>query len=132
MRHGKYSTYLAALMLAIAASSATHAATPAADPVATSKALNALLAASNNAIPESSTCYGSYGQEGAATVKDLVAMQLAYLYSGKNTIKGHCTATQCTLSIAHAAGDDVSSAVIKFKLVRGKANAATLRCVITP
>jgi hypothetical protein len=132
MRPEKYSSCFAAAMLAIAISGSAHAATHAAGPVATSKALNALLAVSNDVIPQSSSCHGDYGQEGAATVKDLLAMQLAYLYSGKNTIKGDCTATQCNLSIAHAAGEDMSSAVIKFKLARGKAKTSTLSCVMTP
>lgn len=102
---------------------------------ATRKALTALLAAANDPIPRSSSCHeghGAYGQPGPATVKDLLAMRMAYLYAGSNVIEGHCEqAQQCTVSIRHAAGEDVASASITFAVKTGKAQVATLRCVIT-
>jgi hypothetical protein len=102
------------------------------DPAATAQALGALLAASNAVIPASSSCQGHYGQTGKATVKDLLAVQLAYLYSGNNVIQGNCQSRQCTVTITHAAGEDVSSATITFDKVRGKARISTLQCLMTP
>lgn len=103
-----------------------------ADPVATREALAALMASSNSPIPENSTCHGNYGQSAKPTVKDLIAMQLAYLYAGENTIEGRCLADSCAITIKHASGEDRSSATITFKLRHGRANAASLRCLITP
>ena len=123
---------LALLALAAIAFSQITAARSAIDPAATGKALSALLTISGENIPESSSCQGNYGQQGKATVRDLLAMQLAYLYTGKNIIQGHCTTKQCTVTITHAAGEDVSSAIIKFEVAQGKASVSTLECVITP
>lgn len=106
------------------------------DPEATRKALTALLAAANDSIPRTSSCHegqGAYGQTGPATVKDLLAMRMAYLYAGSNVIEGQCDqARQCTVSIRHAAGEDVASASITFAVKAGKAQVATLQCLITP
>jgi hypothetical protein len=104
----------------------------AADPSQTTKALSLLLAEANTPIPESSSCQGNFGNTGRSTVKDLLAMSLAYLYSGKNVINGHCLSKRCTVSITHAAGEDVSSTTISFALRRNKASISSLQCVITP
>lgn len=105
----------------------------AADPVATQKALSALFAAANDAIPAASSCHGDYGQPGRAKVKDFLAMRMAYLYAGANVIEGSCdNKAQCTVSIQHAAGEDVASATISFNVSAGKARASSLHCVITP
>lgn len=103
-----------------------------ADPRATQRALNALLAQSNAMIAKSSTCHADFGQKGPARVKDLLAMRLAYLHSGENRIQGQCNAQRCSLTISHAAGEDVASATLDFALVRGRANVASLQCVSTP
>ena len=121
--------------VAAAASWAQTAETPG-NPEATRKALTALLAAANDPIPRTSSCHeghGVYGQSGPATVKDLLAMRMAYLYAGSNVIEGHCEQSQqCTVSIRHAAGEDVASVSITFAVKAGKAQATTLRCLITP
>lgn len=121
--------------VAAAASWAQTAETPG-NPEATRKALTALLAAANDPIPRTSSCHegqGAYGQTGPATVKDLLAMRMAYLYAGSNVIEGHCEQSQqCTVSIRHAAGEDVASVSITFAVKAGKAQATTLRCLITP
>lgn len=123
---------LVALQVGGAASWAQTASTPD-NPETTRKALTALLAAANDPIPRSSSCSGAYGQPGPATVKNLLAMRMAYLYAGSNVIEGHCEhSQQCTVSIRHAAGEDVASVVIFFKLRDGKARSSSLRCVITP
>lgn len=101
-------------------------------PQNTATALRALLAASNQAIPTSSTCHGTYFPGRQATVKDLVAVQLAYLQSGENVISGLCTKQKCALEIRHANGEDVSYASIAFDVRNGAARASTLACVITP
>lgn len=111
---------------------ATTAAAATADPVATQKALSALLAAANDAIPRASSCHGDFGQTGQARVKDLLAMRMAYLYAGTNVVEGSCQKGQCTVSINHAAGEDVASAAISFSVSGGKARASSLQCVITP
>lgn len=121
--------------VAAAASWAQTAKTPG-NPEATRKALTALLAAANDPIPRTSSCHeghGVYGQPGPATVKDLLAMRMAYLYAGSNVIEGQCKqARQCTVSIRHTAGEDVASASITFAVKAGKAQVATLQCLITP
>ncbi|RYF46666.1 MAG: hypothetical protein EOO27_38905 [Comamonadaceae bacterium] len=117
---------------ALAADTAPGAAA-AADPVATQKALGALLAAANDTIPRASSCHGDFGQTGKAKVKDLLAMRMAYLYAGTNVIEGSCSkAAQCTVTIRHAAGEDVASAAISFAVSAGKARVSSLQCVITP
>ena len=121
--------------VAAAASWAQTAETPG-NPEATRKALTALLAAANDPIPRTTSCHegqGAYGQTGPATVKDLLSMRMAYLYAGSNVIEGHCEQSQqCTVSIRHAAGEDVASVSITFAVKAGKAQATTLRCLITP
>ena len=102
------------------------------DPIETRKALALLLASSNAVIPDGSTCRGDYGQSGQPTIKDMLAMQLAYLYAGENRIEGKCTEGSCSITIRHSAGEDVSSALIQFGIRKGRANPATLRCVMTP
>lgn len=102
------------------------------DPNATAKALRALLAVSNAEIPASSSCQGHYGPW-KATVKDLLAIQLAYMYPGGNyLIQGNCRSGQCAVIIDRRAGEDVSSATITFDKVHGKASVPTLQCLITP
>jgi len=123
---------LALLVLAVVSFSQINTVCAAIDPIETNAALSALFTITNEVIPESSSCQGNYGQQGKAKVSDLLAIQLAYLYKGKNIIQGNCTNNQCTVSITHSSGEDVSSAIIKFKLVRGKASVGTLECVITP
>lgn len=59
-------------------------------------------------------------------------MQLAYLHRGDNTIAGRCAAGQCELRIAHAFGEEVASAELRFKVKQGSVVASSLRCVITP
>lgn len=102
------------------------------DPVATRKALAALLASSNAVISNTSTCNGDYGQRGQPTIKDMLATQLAYLYTGENIIEGKCASGFCSITIRHAAGEDISSATIEFSVRKGNADPATLRCIITP
>lgn len=102
------------------------------DPEATTRALRRLLAIADAPIPKTSTCFGDYLQAGPAKVADLLAVELAYLYSGENVIKGGCEQNRCAISITHSAGEDVSSAEIRFSLRRGKAQASSLQCVITP
>jgi hypothetical protein len=102
------------------------------DPVATTTALRPLLAISNAEIPKNSSCQGDYGQIGKAKVKDLLAIQLAYLYSGENVIQGKCADQTCVISITHASDENVSSATVKFNVAQGRAKIATLQCVTTP
>jgi hypothetical protein len=102
------------------------------DVVLASKALNALISASNKPIPVKSSCYGSYGQAGKPRLGDLLATQLSYLYAGTNKISGQCIKGRCTVTIHHANGEDLSSAVIQFDMVRGKLRPASLHCAMTP
>ena len=103
------------------------------DPHSTAQAFRSLFSISNESIPKTSTCMGYYyGQRGRAKVKDLVSMILSYLYDGNNVIKGNCDIKYCVINITHDAGEDVSSADIKFAVKNGKAQAASLECVITP
>ena len=132
MNYARSIIHFVLVMMVAFTSNLLHAKVPTIDPTETTKALSILLAASNAPIPESSSCNGSYGQTGKATVKDLLAVQLAYLYSGKNIIQGKCNSTQCTVAINHSSGEDVSSTTITFGVKQDKANISTLHCVITP
>ncbi len=97
------------------------------------RAMRALLALSNEVIPKRSTCYGNYGQRGAATVKDVLAAQLGNLSPGKNLIRGECTNGRCSVRITHDGGsEDVASAEFKFAVRNGKAVISTLTCLTTP
>lgn len=107
----------------------------AADPARTRPALTFLLGASNEPIPPKSSCHGDYGQSGPARVKDLLSMQLAYVYQGSSVIKGSCSEganPRCELSITRAAGEDVSQAKIAFAVRQGKVLPRSLHCEITP
>ncbi len=111
---------------------AGNAAADSGHPNETALAFRALLASSNQSIPKSSTCHGTYFSGRQATVKDLIAVQLAYLQSGENVISGSCTKQKCSLEIRHANGEDMSYASIAFDVRNGAAWASTLACVITP
>jgi hypothetical protein len=54
------------------------------------RAMPALLAASDEVIPASSSCNGLFGGESPARVKDLLAMELTTLSRGRNVVTGHC------------------------------------------
>lgn len=125
-------TALLRCMFVLALLTAGNVAADSGHPNDTAAALRTLLAASNQAIPKSSTCHGTYFPGRLATVKDLVAIQLAYLQSGANVISGACTEQTCSLEIRHANGEDVSYASISFHARDGVACASTLACVITP
>ena len=126
-----YSAECLLMALALAASCHSHAATTSVHPDETEKALYALLGITNDFIPDSSSCQGYY-HPGKAVVKDILAPELAGLYSGENIIQGHCKSGQCAISITHAKGESVTSTDIKFKLVNGKASIDSLECIITP
>lgn len=125
----------AAALLVFAASSIlvcglANAAQP--DPAATRQALDALLAASNRAIPADSSCSGDYGQSGSARLRDLLAIQLANLNRGANTVTGACQKHRCEVVITHASGEDVSSLTIRFALKGDALDSTSLQCVMTP
>ncbi len=99
----------------------------------TQKVLTVLLASSEEEIPEASTCNGRFGQTGRARMKDLLAMELASLSGGSNSVAGTCASeTSCALRISHAFGEAVSSANIRFKVKTGRVDMESLSCVLTP
>ena len=102
-------------------------------PAQTKQVLSILFKSSQKTIPKQSSCNGDYGQKGPATIGDLLAMQLAYMQKGTNTIVGQCDANKlCRLNINHSAGEDVYSAEISFNTSKDKLMVETLSCVITP
>ena len=102
------------------------------DPRGTAVALRLLLSASNESIPQGSTCFGAYGQSGEPRVRDLLAVELASLYKGVNVISGSCTPVACSLAITHRAGEDVSSALINFRYRNSQLVIGSMACRITP
>lgn len=102
------------------------------DPDKTTEALRALFAAANDTIPAKTSCDGIYGQKGPAKVRDLLAMQMAYLHNGDNVVGGECKDGRCEVFIKHSAGESVASAQIRFAVNKGKASARSLECIITP
>lgn len=127
---GVLSALLMALALPVAAQET--AAAPEIDPFETEKALNLLLSHADQAIPENSSCYGHYLGTDAPAIHDLLATTLAYLYNGSNVIMGACVGDKCTIRITHEAGEDVSSTTIHFSVDKGRLDAASLQCLITP
>lgn len=108
----------------------------AAGPRDTKEAWDLLLAACNMTIPPQSSCRGEYGQTGAPKVRDLLAMELAYLNRGENTIVGSCKgsgAKSCNLFIGHKYGEDQYAAEIHFTVSnKGEIDINTLTCIMTP
>ncbi len=131
-KHNRALCTAALFCSALTSPSFSFGASTAVDPTATQKALSALFAAANDNIPSASSCHGNFGQVGRAKVRDMLAMQMAYLYAGTNVIQGHCSDARCTVKINHTAGEDVASAAISFSLNAGKARASSLQCIITP
>lgn len=123
---------VAALGLSLCFVMTSRATEQPANPVATRTALAALFASSNAAIPRTSSCYGEYGQKGRPRIRDMMAMSMAYLHTGTNTIQGECATSRCSINITHAAGEDVASYTIQFRLLYGNADPTTLQCQITP
>ena len=103
-----------------------------ADPHDARVAWAALLRAAHVVVPAGSGCEGDYGQKGPARLGDVLAMQLAYMHAGDNSVVGRCDAQGCRVELNRRAGEDVSSARIDFKLRAGRLLTASLRCVITP
>jgi hypothetical protein len=62
----------------------------------------------------------------------MLAVELASLYTGTNSVIGHCDGKRCEVSMTHAADEDVSAAVIRFQLKGDRAMVSTLECVSTP
>jgi hypothetical protein len=129
MKSLRSAAILATLLLSFTTSAPAQ---PQSDTAATAQALNALLAASNGFIPESSSCSDDYGQRGKATVKDMLAAHLATMSSGDNRIQGKCALDRCELKITHAEGTAATTATIKFDLLQGQAKLSTLECTATP
>ena len=105
------------------------------DRASSQRAMSALLAASDDVIPETSSCHGLFGGGSPGRVRDLVAMEFATLSRGRNVVIGHCDADEdgrCSVSITHDFGEEVSSADIRFKTLDGRAIPESLDCVLTP
>lgn len=132
MRRGRKLPLYLALLFGILDSRVSFADVDPVDPANTNRALRALLSVANELIPPKSTCMGNYGQRGRPKVRDLVSMQLSYLYSGDNVIQGNCLSADCSINITHSSGEDVSSAEIRFRVSHEETKVDTLSCVITP
>lgn len=115
-----------------ATSSADEISASVADPEQTRLALVALLSVANEPIPKRSSCMADYGQAGRPRVKHLIAMRLSPFYAGENEVRGMCNGSSCTLHIYHARDEDVSGAEIRFRARGGRAEVASLDCVMTP
>lgn len=123
---------LATWLLTMAIGSAWAADAATTDPQASQAAWRALLGLSENVLPRGSGCEGDYGQTSRARVKDLLASQLAYMGTGHNALTGRCEAGHCEVQLSRRNGEDVSSAALRFRLQRGRAELRSLRCVMTP
>ena len=120
-------------VIAAGAFGGTAARKPKQNPESTRRALSFLLAISDGMIPFASSCSGSYGQDGQARVKDLLAMELSSLVGGKNSLVGSCHGgTSCSINISHQLGEAVSSADISFKVKDRRALLDSLSCILSP
>ncbi len=131
----RFGGLLAATLLAHAAQAAPS---PKIDAEASQRAITLLLAASEDVIPADSTCHGIFGGGNPGRMRDLVAMELATFARGDNTLEGGCQtrgsvpALACHVDIAHAFGEDASSATIRFQAVAGRLVASSLDCLLMP
>ncbi len=99
------------------------------------QAIAFLLSSSAEQIPVNSSCHGIYGGEVPPKIKDLLAMELATLSRGKNSVLGTCNQSnrmQCTVAITHAFSESVSSADIRFEVKAGHVDMSTIDCTLTP
>jgi hypothetical protein len=97
---------------------------------ASGTALYFLLASLDTVIPESSGCYGHYGQSGKPTVKDVLALELPYLRARKSVVEGSCKANKCIVTMNHGKGEDARTTSYEFRVVGGKLDARTLECAL--
>ena len=128
--------YLRAAIVAVlflCAGASAHAQTQRHDSYETSVALAALFMASEEIFVPGSSCYGSYfSDQRPPRVGHFLGVWMSNLDIGKNTIYGSCKGNKCSVHIYHAYGEDVSSAVIRFRSKNGKARVGTMECHTTP
>lgn len=99
----------------------------------TSIALVALFMVSEENFLPGSSCYGTYFLDrGLPKVGHMLAVSMSNLDIGKNTVYGSCKGSKCSVEIYHAYGEDVSAAVIRFRIKNGKARVETMECRLTP
>ena len=128
--------YLHTIIVAVLLSCTTNSAlgkTQRHDADETTTALAALFRASEERFIPGSSCDGTYPpKSNPLRVGFMLAAVLANLDVGKNTIYGSCKGNKCSVEIYHAYGEDVSSAVIRFRIKNGKALVETMECRLTP
>ena len=104
-------------------------------PANSQQALAFLLESAAKLIPEKSSCQGIYGAEVPPRIADLLAMELANLTRGRNSISGSCSQgdrAHCTVAIDHAFCESVSSAEIEFDVKAGLLDINSIACALTP
>ena len=130
---GGHVTLWAVVLLYCARSSFAGAASPENE---TGSAIAALLAASSLPVHQGSSCHGVLPGIAKPSLGDVVASRLDALDGGRNTVTAHCETSEnppvCHVIIAHADGEDVSSAEFRFHLVGGRLDSGSLVCVLTP
>lgn len=131
MLKSRFHTIFFVLLLTMPWLASTNTANAAA-PEATTSAVRVLFASAATPIWKHSTCYGQYGQQGAPTLGDLLAVERASMYAGSNCIGGRCEGPRCEVVVSHAAGEDVSNTQIRFNMKHGRIVPATLACLMTP
>ena len=96
-------------------------------------AISLLLKASSMPVDQATSCHGTIPGIDRPSLGDLVASRLVALDGGKNAITARCEQPSlCRVTIAHADGEDVSSAEFRFRIADGRLAPASLTCVLTP
>ncbi len=102
----------------------------------TQNALNILLSASNEPLPNNRSCgsfWVSYKElNQIPKIRDMFSVFLSVFYSGENRIYGKCEASRCLIEMGHRNDEDVFHARIRFRTHNGKVVNSSLDCFNTP
>lgn len=138
MRLGGCALCLTAALLAFGAQYQKNQ--PKYDPEDAIRPIRALLAISEEPVKPGSSCDKGRliaKKPGPQQVGDMLAILLAYHYSGINVVKGSCEKdgdSNCSVSLRHKKGSQAEQefAVFKFKVLKDKAQPDSLECELSP
>jgi hypothetical protein len=87
-----------------------------------------LLSAADSVIPETSSCYGEYGQDGEPTVNDLLSGEMDSVRHGRSVVSSKCGRSRCTVTVTRTPKFGGSAMVFEFAVADGKLDVRTLSC----
>jgi len=110
------------------------------DPEDAIRPIRALLAISEEPVKPGSSCDKGRliaKKPGSQQIGDMLAILLAYHNLGINVVQGSCEKegdSSCSVSLKHKRSTEAEEeyAVFKFKILKGKAQADSLECELSP